>query len=110
MGVEVMVEGTGSQGGRGQEGIHKNALFYVDDGMLAFLDPGWLPGAFITLVGLFERVGWKINFGNMVRMVYRPCQAERRQSEVSQERRMTGEGPSYQERQRVRVQCSECRK
>ena len=72
MQFEVMLEGTGRQGGRGQEGIHQNSVFYADDGMLAFLDPGWLPGAFITLVGLFERVGWYINFGNMVRMVYRP--------------------------------------
>ena len=78
-----MGERTGSKGRRGHEGIHKNALFYVDDGMVDFFDPGRLPGAFITLVGFFERVGRKMNVGKMVGMVCRPCQAVRTQSEVS---------------------------
>ena len=69
-----MGEETSSKGGRGQEGIHQNALFYVDDGMVDILDPGWLPGGFITLVDFFERVGWKMNVGKMVGMVCRPCQ------------------------------------
>ena len=80
-----MVEGTGGQGGRGQEGIHQNNLFYADDGMLAYLDLGWLPGVFITLVGLFERVGRKMNVGKMIGMVRRPFQAARTQSEASEE-------------------------
>ena len=63
---------TGIQGGRGQEGIHQNSLFYEDDVMLAFLDPGWLPGAFITLVGVLERVGRKINVSKMAGKFCRP--------------------------------------
>ena len=33
--VEVMVEIAGEQNGRGREGRHQNALFYVDDDMVA---------------------------------------------------------------------------
>ena len=83
MGFKVMGEGTGGQVRCGQEGIHQNSFFYADDGMVAFLDPGWLPGALITLVGLFERVGRKMNDGKMVGMVFRPCQASITQSEAS---------------------------
>ena len=38
--LEVMVEGAGKQGKRRKEGRHQNSLFYTDDGMLAFSDPG----------------------------------------------------------------------
>ena len=37
--VKVMVEGVEERYKRGQEGRHQNALFYVDDGMVASLDP-----------------------------------------------------------------------
>ena len=53
--VEVMEEVTGRQGGSGQEGRHQNSLFYMDDGMITSLDPGWLQGALSNLVGLFDR-------------------------------------------------------
>ena len=36
--VSVMVEGTEERGEHGQEGRHQNALFYVDDGIVASLD------------------------------------------------------------------------
>ena len=32
--LEVVVEVAGGQGGHGQEGRHKNALFYADDDMI----------------------------------------------------------------------------
>ena len=47
--VTVMVEGAEEWGERGQEGRHQNDLFYVDNGMVALLDPRCLKGAFITL-------------------------------------------------------------
>ena len=52
--LEVMVERAGEQNGRRREGRHQNALFYVDDSMVASSDPGWLQGDFSTLVGLFN--------------------------------------------------------
>ena len=60
-------------------------------------------------VGLFERVGLNTNVRKTVRMVCRPCQTEVTQSEAAYGQRMTGAGPSYRERQRVWVQCAECR-
>ena len=54
--VEVMVEGAEERDECGQEGGHKNALFYADDGMAALSDPQWLQGELSTLVGLFNSV------------------------------------------------------
>ena len=43
-------------------------------------------------------------------MVCRPCQAAENRSEAAYGSRITGEGPTYRERQNRRVQCRECRK
>ena len=88
--VALMVEGAEEQGERGQEGRHHNSLFYADDGMVLLSDPRWIQGAFSTLVGLFDRVGLRRNFGKAVSMVF-----SQTQSEVAYGRQMTGEGPSY---------------
>ena len=106
--VEVMVEGSGGQSRSNQEGRHQNALLYADDGMLALSDPGCLQGAFSTLVGMFDRVGLNMNVRKTVRIFCCPYQVAGTQSEAEYERRMTGTGPSYRERQCVCVQCSEC--
>ena len=106
--VYVMVEVAEDWGKCGQEGRHHNALFCADDGMVASLDPRWLQGTFSTLVGLFDRLGLRTNVGKTVVMVCRPCRGWGTQSEVVYRRRMTGEGPSYRERQKGRVQCNEC--
>ena len=57
-----------------------------------------------------ERVGLRKNVGRTVSMVCRPCQAEGTQSEAAYGQNMTGEGPTYRERQRERVECGECGK
>ena len=107
--VELMVEGTGWQVRREQEGRHQNALFYMYYCMIASSDPGWLQGAFSTLVGLFDKVGLKTSIWKMVGMVCRMSLAEGTHSELVYKRRMMGVGPSYRERHHVRVQCLECR-
>ena len=84
-----MVDIAGGKGGRGRDGRHQNSLFYVDDGMLASSDPGWLQGVFRNLVGLFDWVGMRKNSGNMVRMAFVPCQAAGTQSEAAYKRCMT---------------------
>ena len=76
-----MVEGVEERSERRQEG--RNALLYTDDGMVASLDLRWLQGAFSTLVGLFDRVGLRINVGKIVIMVCHPYQAAGTQSEVA---------------------------
>ena len=69
--VSVVVEGAEEQGRHVQEGRHQNALFYADDGMVAFSDPRWLQGDFSILVGLFIKVGLRTNFRKIFGMVCR---------------------------------------
>ena len=78
--------------------------------MVASSDPHWLQWAFNALVGLFKCVGLQTNVGKTVSMVCRPCQAEGNQSEAAYGWKMTGEGPTYQEQQKERVECGECGK
>ena len=76
--------------------------------MIASSDPGWMQGSFRTLVGLFDWLGVRMNVGKTVGMVCCPCEAARTQLEVAYERRMTGAGLLYWERQLVRLKCLEC--
>ena len=105
--VTMVLDKAEKRGERGDEGRHQAALFYADDGMVASPDPCWLQWAFNALVSLFERVGLRTNVRKMVSMVCRPCQAAETQSEAAYGRKMTGEGPTYRERQKERVECGE---
>ena len=58
-----------------QQLMVKVELFYVDDGMVASTDPGWLQSAFDTLTGIFDRVGLRANVHKTVGMVCRPFRA-----------------------------------
>ena len=87
------------RGGRGGEGRHQAALLYAEDGMISSSNPRWIQWAFNSLVSLFERVGLRTNVGKTVSMVCRPCQAAGTQLVAAYERKMTGEGPTYRERQ-----------
>ena len=88
--VDVMVEGAGERGERGQEGRHQNALFYADYGVVALSDPRWLQDSLSTLVGLFDMVGLRTNVGKTFVMVCFLCQAAGNQSEVAYGRWMKG--------------------
>ena len=78
--------------------------------MVASLDPRRLQWEFYTLVSLFERVSLRTNLKKKLSMVCRPCQAEGAQLEAAYGRKMTGEGPTYRESQKGRVQCGDCGK
>ena len=78
--VTVMVEGAEERREHGQEGGHKNVVFYADGGMVASSDPRWLQGAFSTLFGLFDRVCLRTNGGKTVGLVCLPCQVTGNQS------------------------------
>ena len=78
--------------------------------MVASSDPRWIQWAFNTLVGLFDRVGLRVNVGKTVSMTCRPCPAAGNQSEVAYGHKMTGEGPKYCERLKERVECRDCGK
>ena len=96
--VTGVIADTEERGDLGKERRHQAALFYADDGMVASYDPRWLHGEFNTMVGLFDRVGLRKNFGKTVGMVCHPCQAVGNLSEAAYRRRVTGEGPTYRER------------
>ena len=64
--------------------------------MVASLEPRYIQGGFITLVGLFDRLGLKTNIGKTVGIVCRLYQVEGTKSEAAYGRRMTGLGTSYQ--------------
>ena len=65
----MVLEGVEDPDDCGQEGRHHNYLFYANDGMVASLGPQWIQGAFITLVGLFNRMGLRTNSGKIVGIV-----------------------------------------
>ena len=77
--------------------------------MVVSSDSAWLQGAFTALVGLFDRVGLLTNVGKTVSMFCHPCQAGAgNRTEEAYGRRITGEGRSYADRQRERIECVEC--
>ena len=107
--VKGIMEEAEARGETGREVRHQLAIFYADNGMVVSSDPAWIQGAFTALVGIFDRVGLMTNVRKMVSMVCHPCQAEAgNRTEEAYERRITGEGRSYAERQRERVACVEC--
>ena len=108
--VTMTLDEAEKRGERGKEGRHQAALFYADDGMVVSSDPHWLKWAFNALVGLFGLVGLRTNVGKTVSVVCRPCQEAGNKSEAAYGRKMTGEGPTYRERQKERVECGECGK
>ena len=91
-----------------KEGRHQAALFYADNGMVASSDPGWLQGAFNTLVGLFDRVGLRTNVRKTVGMLFHPCYAAGNLTTEAYGRRFTGVVPTYRDRQQGQVDCGEC--
>ena len=98
-----------ARGDLGKEGRHQAALFYANNNMVASSDPGWIQGAFNTLLGLFDKVGLQTNLGKIFGMVCHPCQAAGNLTTEAYRRRVTGVGPTYRERQKGPVDCGECR-
>ena len=78
-------------------------FFYAENGMVASTNPGWLKNAIEIMPGLLGQVGMQTNVRKTVGMVCQPCWAVGVQADKAYKRRMTGEGRSYQERQRERV-------
>ena len=103
--VKVVIVDAEDQGELGNEGRHQVALFYTYDGMVDSYDPQWLQVDLNTLVGLFDRVGLRKNFGKTVGMVCHPFQAAGDLLEVVYGRRVTGEGPTYMNSLKGQVSC-----
>ena len=108
--VTLAVEEAEMRGEQGREGRHQAALFYANNSMVASFNSRCLQWAFNTLDGLFDCVGLHTNAGKAVSMTCRPCPTAGNQSEKAHGRKMTGEGPTYQERKREQVECGHCGK
>ena len=85
----------------------KEEFFYVEDGVVASTDPGWLQLAFNMLTGIFDWVGLRTNVQNNVGMVIRPCRMDMVQEDKAYTRRTTGEGSISKEGDKERVLCPE---
>ena len=86
----------------------KEAFLYDDNGILASTNPGWIQSAFDTLMGICDRLGLRTNVCKTVGMVCSPFWAAGVRADEAYNRRMTGEGKSL--RQWERVLCLECGK
>ena len=86
----------------------KAEFFYVEVGMVASTNTGWLHTTFDMLTGLFKQVGLKKNVKKTVRVVCHPCQAVGVRSDKAYTRQTKGAGGSYRERQREQINCLGC--
>ena len=85
------------------------AFFYVDDGFFTSTQPETLHWAFGVLSGLFDRVGLRKNTRKTVIMACHLFHKPGRMLVEAYERPKVGTGTMFQERQRMQVQCTECR-
>ena len=84
------------------------SLIYADDDQLSAVDREWLQRALNILVGLFERMGLKVNIAKTKFMICLPSSHHSHISLDAYKCKMTGEGDTYRERKRRKVQCPEC--
>ena len=103
-----MIAGAEERGEPGQEGRHQATFLYAEYGMVALSEPNLLQVSFNTLVVLFDRVGLRNNVCKTFGMVCPSCQAGGNYSEAAYGKRITGEVPTYKERQKGQVHCREC--
>ena len=71
---------------------------------------GWISalGFLVLQGGIFDQVGLQKNTAKTVIMVCQSCHAPVGMSEAAYTQRVTGKGPMYRERQRMRVDFPEC--
>lgn len=106
----VVDDSSAASVGLGETAAEKLALFCADDGLLSAVDPDWLQPALDILIGLFRRIGLATNTSKTKLMTCHPATIQTTVSNLAYERRMTGRGESFRERQRRRVECPVCDK
>jgi exonuclease III len=87
-----------------------SALFYADDGFLSSHNADKLQKSSDFLVELFHRMNLDANKIKTKSMVCLPGSVQGHISGSAYDRRMQGEGETYEIRKRRRVQCSQCDK
>ena len=85
-----------------------NLVFYADDGRILGRDHIWLQDALTVTVEMFRRVGLDTNLESMRALVCIPGYIWGNWSEAAYNRKDTGEGVNFRERNRSRVSFSEC--
>jgi len=98
-------EATTGIGGRIRDFI---ACFYADDGMVGARDADWLEHSFGVLVGYFARMGLECNTRKTESMTCLPGFIPRPLSDRATRRRQEGQGDTFREHRRQRVQCELC--
>ena len=96
-----------AENGLGYDVRGHTVLFYADDALLASRDANWLQTSFTTICDLFERVGLQTNASKTKVMIAVPRRLMGRELDSVHKRRIQC-GDSHRERQRRRVECSEC--
>jgi len=82
--------------------------FHADDGLVASRNHQWLQDALNVLVTLFQKVGPETSVDKTKIVVCHPSLVRTHLSDEACKRRLTGEGLSFRERKRQRVQCQWC--
>jgi len=81
---------------------------YSDDHALASSDAPWLQEALTCLTDLLARIGLRVNNSKSVVMSCHPGFIHTGISTEAYNRRVTGEGPTFRDRQRAHVTCPDC--
>ena len=98
----------GGRGGTCNVDTGTCGLFYASTGIITSTQLENLKRAFDFLEDLFVWVGFRTNTRKTLIMACKPCHMPVIIPVVAYERRATGTGPPYQERQRMQDQCLEC--
>jgi Zn ribbon nucleic-acid-binding protein len=107
---QVVGDGSENDAGIGRTARQLLVLFYADDGLIASRDHKWLQMAITRLAELFERMGLKTNTTKTQALNCTPGHITGPESSPAYKRRQEGTGDSFRERQRRRVECSQCGK
>ena len=84
-------------------------IFYVYDGILAYPWPFRIQEDLVVLIGLFNRIGFRMNVNKTFVMTCQSCCLYGQHYDIEYTRKMTGKGPSYRLMQRLRVRCPDFR-
>jgi Reverse transcriptase (RNA-dependent DNA polymerase)/Ulp1 protease family, C-terminal catalytic domain len=96
--------------GLGRSVEHILALFYADDGCISTQDHEWLQHALNVLSQLFQRIGLYTNTQKTALMTSQPPTPHINLSKEAYQRKVTGLGPSFQDRQKQVTRCPYCDK
>jgi hypothetical protein len=88
--------------------VQTSSIFYVDDGVLTSNDAISLQKSSDHLLSLFRRVNLEANTKKSKSMISLPGKVKGQISSSAYDRRMSGEGVSYKDREQRKVQCKKC--